>query len=86
VRLDQLSQQIKLCDGVVAAFPKDPGPRNDRYLLHSLAGNDRAACADMRAAVKLASKLPKERLDPQLRSDLTVRQELCSPSAATPPS
>jgi hypothetical protein len=84
VRLDRLSEQLELCSGVVEAFPEDPGPRNDRYLLHSLAGNDRAACEDMRAAVKLAARLPVKRLDPQLRNDLKVRQELCQPSATAP--
>ncbi|MFQ6539466.1 MULTISPECIES: hypothetical protein [Aphanothece] len=84
VRLDRLSEQLKLCNGVVEAFPEDPGPRNDRYLLHSLAGNDPAACEDMRAAVNLAARLPAKRLDPQLRNDLKVRQELCQPSAAAP--
>jgi hypothetical protein len=79
VKLEQLREQIERCDAVVAAFPDDPGPRNDRYLLHSLAGNDEAACQDLRQAVKLAARLPADRLDPQLRSDLKVRQQLCQP-------
>ena len=77
MRLNQLPKHIERCDAVVAAFPEDPGPRNDRYLLHSLTGNDTAACDDLREAVKLAARMPKQQLDPQLRSDLAVRQQLC---------
>lgn len=80
VRLEQLQDQIRRCDAVVEAFPDDPAPRNDRYLLHSLAGNDKAACQDLRQAVKLAGAMPAEQLDPQLRSDLKVRQQLCDPA------
>ncbi|SBO44080.1 hypothetical protein [Cyanobium sp. NIES-981] len=82
VRLERLQEQIQRCDAVVKAFPDDPSPRNDRYLLHSLAGNDKAACEDLHRAVKLAAKLPPDRLDPQLRSDLKVRQQLCDPGGA----
>ncbi|MBE9173511.1 hypothetical protein IQ216_10635 [Cyanobium sp. LEGE 06143] len=85
VRLERLEQQISRCDAVVAAFPDDPGPRNDGYLLRSLAGQDAAACDDLREAVKLAERQPAEDLDPQLRSDLKVRQQLCSQVASPAP-
>ena len=78
VQLDRLQEQLKQCDDVVAAFPKDPAPLNDRYLLHSLAGNDAAACADLKKALRLAKTLPAKRLDAQLRSDLEVRKDLCN--------
>jgi hypothetical protein len=84
VRLEKLKDQIERCNQVVAAFPEDPAPRNDRYLLHSLAGNDKAACDDLRVAVRLAARIPEERLDPQLRSDLKVRRQLCASPAADP--
>ena len=77
VQLDQLAEQIRRCDAVVAAFPTNPGPLNDRYLLHSLAGNEVAACADITRAAALARAQPPNRLDPQLRTDLALRQELC---------
>ncbi|QVL52998.1 MAG: hypothetical protein KFB97_00645 [Cyanobium sp. M30B3] len=75
--LANLNERLKSCNAVVAAFPKDPGPLNDRYLLHSLAGDDRAACADLRRAIELAASMPAGALDAQLRSDLTVRAQLC---------
>ena len=62
---------------MVAAFPTNPAPLNDRYLLHSLAGNEAAACADIHRAVVLASSKPPASLDPQLRTDLKLRQQLC---------
>ncbi|MCP9927134.1 hypothetical protein [Cyanobium sp. CH-040] len=85
VTLDRLQEQISLCDEVVAAYPDDPGPRNDRYLLHSLAGEDAAACADLGEALRLADRLPAERLDAQLRSDLEVRRKLCAGMPVTTP-
>ena len=87
--LDTLEQRLQDCDAVVAAFPRDPAPLNDRYLLHSLAGNDQAACADLLKAIALARSIPAEKLDEQLRIDLEVREQLCNskpnPSAATQP-
>lgn len=77
MQLDQLAEQIRRCDAVVAAFPDNPAPLNDRYLLHSLAGNEVAACADISRAAALAHSKPASSLDPQLRTDLKLRQELC---------
>jgi hypothetical protein len=85
VTLDRLEEQIALCDEVVAAYPDDPGPRNERYLLHSLAGNDDDACQDLREALRLAEQLPEDELDAQLRSDLEVRRELCANRPLTSP-
>jgi hypothetical protein len=78
LKLANLSERLQACHAVVAAFPKDPAPLNDRYLLHSLAGDDRAACADLRQAIELATALPADALDGQLRSDLRVRAQLCA--------
>jgi hypothetical protein len=75
--LANLSERLKGCHAVVTAFPKDPAPLNDRYLLHSLAGDDRAACADLRKAIELAASMPADALDTQLRNDLKVRAQLC---------
>lgn len=85
VTLERLEEQIGLCDEVVAAYPDDPGPRNERYLLHSLAGNDEQACEDLREALRLAELLPDDELDAQLRSDLEVRRELCAERPLTSP-
>ena len=82
--LATLNERLEQCNAVVAAFPQDPAPLNDRYLLHSLAGNDQAACADLRKAVTLARSIPAQTLDAQLRIDLEVRQQLCK-SAVTAP-
>lgn len=77
VKLDQLREAIARCDKVVAAFPKDPLPLNERYLLHTLAEDDRAACRDIVKAAALARRLPPERLDAMLRSDLKRRLADC---------
>jgi len=89
IRLDQVGEQLKRCDRVVAAFPTNPGPLNDRYLLRSLIGPDqeREACADIHRATALASQAKPGSLDPQLRTDLTLRLALCQDAAkpaATP--
>lgn len=88
VQLSSLRERLRHCDAVVAAYPEDPGPRNDRYLLRSLAGDDAAACDDLREAVQLAERWraaqPDRRLDPQLLSDLMVRRQLCAAQAPRP--
>jgi|694.fasta_scaffold60762_2 hypothetical protein len=82
--LATLKERLEECNAVVAAFPGDPAPLNDRYLLHSLAGNDQAACTDLRKAIALARAIPKEKLDEQLRIDLEVREQLCKSSVTGP--
>ena len=77
VRLDRLPQALKRCNAVVAAFPKDPLPLNERYLLHTLANDEAAACRDMARASALARAIPPARLDPLLRADLQRRQADC---------
>jgi hypothetical protein len=83
--LENLQERLRTCHAVVAAFPQHPGPLNDRYLLHSLAGDDRAACADLGKAVTLARAIPAAQLDEQLRIDLKVRESLCKESGKQGP-
>ena len=83
VQLDQLPEQIRRCDQVAARFPRNPAPRNERYLLLSLAGRDKEACADIRKAIELARNAKPGTVDQQLRLDLKLRGELCgTPSPA----
>lgn len=91
VKLEELPSALERCNKVVAAFPKDPGPLNERFLLHTLAGDTAAACRDIVLATALAAKVPKGKLDPILRQDLEVRQSSCTdaepgaePAASTP--
>lgn len=79
VRMDRLKEAIALCDRVVAAFPRDPLPLNERFLLHSLSGDNPAACKDIAKASKLASALPPAQVDPLLRTDLELRRASCRP-------
>lgn len=81
VQLDQLPEQIRRCDQVVARFPRNPAPLNERYLLLSLAGRDKEACADIRKAQDLARTAKAGSVDEQLRLDLKLRSELCSSPA-----
>jgi len=81
VQLDKLPEQIRRCDRVVARFPRNPAPLNERYLLLSLAGQDRKACADIRKAIELARRASPGSVDPQLRLELKLRGELCSSPA-----
>ena len=87
IRLDQVGEQLKRCDRVVAAFPTNPAPLNDRYLLRSLTGPDqeRAACADIRRATVLARQAKPGSLDAQLQTDLTLRLALCQDAAKPAP-
>jgi hypothetical protein len=85
VKLEDLPGALRQCDRVVAAFPKDPGPLNERFLLHTLAGNTTAACRDIARATVLAAAVPKDKLDPILRQDLEVRQKSCADDAPARP-
>jgi len=80
IDVDHLPEALRRCDAVVAAFPKDPGPLNDRFLLFTLADKDAAACQDIRKAAALARALPPREMDHQLRHDLALRLADC-PSA-----
>jgi len=82
IDMGHLPEALRRCDAVVAAFPKDPGPLNDRFLLLTLADKDAAACQDIRRAAVLARTLPAQKLDSQLRHDLALRLADCP---ATPP-
>jgi hypothetical protein len=91
VKLEDLPGALERCDKVVAAFPKDPGPLNERFLLHTLAGDTAAACRDIARATTLAATMPPSKLDPILRQDLKVRQKSCTeaepgvePATSTP--
>ncbi len=87
IDMDHLPEALRRCDAVVAAFPKDPGPLNDRFLLLTLADKDGAACQDIRRAAALARALPQRKLDSQLRQDLALRLADCptAPGGLTSP-
>ena len=78
VRLDQLDEAIQRCDRVVAAFPDQPQPLNERFLLHWLKGEETAACRDIRRAGALVQRRPQAQQDRLLRRDLELRQASCS--------
>lgn len=76
-KLSRIDEALKRCDRVVATFPKDPVPLNDRFLIHSLAGNNQAACRDIGRAAALARQLPPGKADPLLLKDIQQRLEDC---------
>ncbi len=80
IEMAHLSEALRRCDAVVAAFPKDPVPLNDRFLLLTLADKDGAACQDIRKAAALARALPTREVDHQLRHDLALRLADCPTS------
>ncbi|MFM7312435.1 MAG: hypothetical protein ACKO0M_04585 [Cyanobium sp.] len=75
--MERLPKALKRCDQVVAAFPRDPQPLNERFLLHTLNGDEAAACLDIRKAAILARRLPPARVDRLLRRDLELRLASC---------
>lgn len=85
VKLDQLDQAIRRCDKVVAAFPKQPQPRNERFLLYWLKGDEQAACSDIRQADALARRLPPAKVDRLLRRDLELRLASCNDTKGPKP-
>lgn len=85
VELARLDRALQRCDRVVAAFPRDPQPRNERFLLHSLKGDETAACRDIREAARLARAMPAGRLDPLLQRELRLRVASCREQADAEP-
>jgi hypothetical protein len=77
MQLDQLQQALKRCDQVVARYPQDPAPRNERALLLSLNGQDQAACREIEAAHALARQARPGSVDPLLASELKMRRQSC---------
>jgi hypothetical protein len=84
VQLDRLDEAIQRCDKVVAAFPGQPQPLNERFLLHWLKGEEQAACRDIRRAQALARRLPPARVDRLLRRDLELRLASCRDTPEAP--
>lgn len=78
--MNQLKAAIARCDAVVAAFPKDPLPLNERFLLHTLNQDSRSACRDIVQANALAKRLPPAEVDELLRQDLQLRLASCLPA------
>jgi hypothetical protein len=77
VKVDRIKEAIKRCDAVVAAFPGDPIPLNERFVLHSLNGDHDSACKDIARAAALARDIPPEKLDSLLQEDLKLRLASC---------
>jgi hypothetical protein len=79
LRLDGLELALRRCDRVVAAFPQEPQPLNERFLIHTLRGETEKACQDIAAAAKLAARRSGKALDPLLLQDLRLRVASCRP-------
>jgi hypothetical protein len=90
VEIKRLKKALSRCDGVVEAHPQEPQPRNERALLHSLAGDNQAACRDSLAAERLLKQRPKAAAtDPLLVEEIQLRAKSCrtlttAPAAGAP--
>jgi hypothetical protein len=85
VQMDKLTEAIGRCDAVVSAHPNAPQPRNERALLHSLAGQTEASCNDSRAAAALLQGQQKHvSKDTLLVEEIRLRLRSCQP-LTTPP-
>ncbi len=90
MQIDQLELALQRCNAVVAALPQEAQARNDRALLHSLAGNNAAACRDSFAAAELLKRQQTSRPDPVLVEEINLRRRSCQTLAkgrpfTTPP-
>jgi hypothetical protein len=81
--MKQIKAAIARCDAVVAAFPNDPFPLNERFLLHTLNQDSRAACRDIVRANALALRSKSAAVDELLRQDLKLRLASCLPRPGT---
>jgi hypothetical protein len=84
LEMKKLKAAIALCDEVVAAFPQDPFPLNERFLLHTLNQDSPAACKDIVRAQALAQKAKPGTVDELLKQDLKLRLASCQPPVKNP--
>ncbi len=82
--MKELKAAIARCDAVVAAFPKDPFPLNERFLLHTFNQDPKAACRDIVRANALAAAPRAPATDALLRQDLKLRLASCLPRSTAP--
>ena len=83
LEMKDLKTAIARCDAVVAAFPDDPFPLNERFLLHTLNQDQKAACRDILRANALARRKRAPAADALLRQDLQLRLASCQPRRST---
>ena len=74
---ERLDQALERCNATVQAHPDSPGPLSERSLVHSLRGDSRSACSDVKAAIALLNDRKPTSTDPLLQKELTVRQAAC---------
>ena len=74
---DRLDQVLERCNETVKQHPDMPGPLSERSLVHSLRGDDKSACTDVKAALALLENRNSSSSDPLLRKELAVRQATC---------
>ena len=74
---DRLEQVLERCNETVKQHPDMPGPLSERSLVHSLRGDDKSACTDVKAALTLLERRNSSSRDPLLRKELAVRQATC---------
>ena len=84
LEMGKLKDAIARCDEVVAIYPKDPFPLNERFLLHTLNQDSPAACRDILRAQALAQKAKPGSVDELLRQDLKLRLASCQPPRKGP--
>lgn len=84
LEMKDLKAAIARCDAVVAAFPGDPFPLNERFLLHTLNQDTPAACRDIVRAEALAQRAKPGVVDELLRQDLKLRLASCKPAPKPP--
>jgi hypothetical protein len=77
VDLAALPEAMRQCNQVVARYPQDPLPRNERSLLLALSGDDQGACRDIAVAHGLVQRAKAGSLDPLLVSEINVRRSSC---------
>ncbi|MCX5931700.1 MAG: hypothetical protein NTW83_07700 [Cyanobacteria bacterium] len=87
VKVDRLDQALERCDRVVSSYPRQARPLSDRFVIHTLRGEQGRACQDIDRAAELIKangdgSPPAEAGDPQLVTDIRVRQESCRDSQA----
>ena len=68
---------LERCNETVREHPDLPGPLSERSLVHSLRGDTRSACSDVRAALVLLESNSSSSSDPLLQKELAVRQATC---------
>ncbi len=73
---NNLEHTLKICEKIIARFPNNPQPLNDRSLIYTLNNKPALACKDVNQAMLLL-KNSSSSIDPLIKYQIEIRHKNC---------